>query len=62
MARHRQFDPSARFISRSLRDIMKHTYDFPVTFIGAPPGYGKTVLVESLKDDEDTYRINLHLR
>ncbi len=60
MARHRQFDPSARFISRSLRDIMKHTYDFPVTFIGAPPGYGKTVLVESLKDDEDTYRINLH--
>ncbi len=60
MARRRQFDPSARFISRPLRDIMKHTYDFPVTFIGAPPGYGKTVLVESLKDDEDTYRINLH--
>lgn len=60
MARRRQFDPSARYISRPLRDMMKHTYDFPVTFIGAPPGYGKTVLVESLKDDADTYRINLH--
>lgn len=59
MARHRQYDPSARFISRTLRDMMKHTYDFPVTFIGAPPGYGKTVLAGTINDDDDTYRIDL---
>lgn len=60
MARHRRLDPSVRFISRQLRDLMKHTYDFPVTFIGAPTGYGKTVLTELLKDDENTYRVNLN--
>ncbi|MDY5905257.1 MAG: LuxR C-terminal-related transcriptional regulator [Anaerovoracaceae bacterium] len=59
MARHRQYDPSARFISRTLRDMMKHTYDYPVTFIGAPPGYGKTVLAGTINDDDDTYRIDL---
>ena len=59
MARHRQYDPSVRFISRTLKNMMKHTYDYPVTFIGAPPGYGKTVLVGTINDDDDTYRIDL---
>lgn len=60
MSRRRRLDPAARFINASLRELLKHTYDFPVTFIGAPPGYGKTVAVDSLKDDQDTFRINIH--
>ena len=60
MARRKKLDPSVKFISRQLRNLMKHTYNFPVTFIGAPTGYGKTILTESLNDDEDTYRINLN--
>lgn len=59
MARQRRLNPAARYINKDLAEIMRHTYDYPVTFIGAPPGYGKTVLVDSLPDDGDTYRIDV---
>lgn len=61
MARHRKLNPAAKYINKKLASVMRHTYDYPVTFIGAPPGYGKTVFVNSIQDDSDTFYINVYL-
>lgn len=50
MAIVKKFNPNQIYISKRLEDRLKTIYDYPVTLVEAPTGYGKTtVLREYLK-------------
>lgn len=45
MAIVKKFNPDHIYISRKMEDRLKTIYDYPVTILEAPTGYGKTTMV-----------------
>ncbi len=56
MAIVKKFDPKQVYISKRLENRLKSIYDYPVTIVEAPTGYGKTTAIrEYLKGEGKNY-------
>ena len=52
MAIKKKFDPNQTYFSKKLEDRLKTIYEYPVTIVEAPTGYGKTTAVrEYIKEN-----------
>ena len=45
MAIVKRFNPNHIYISKKMEDRLKTIYDYPVTILEAPTGYGKSTMV-----------------
>lgn len=60
MARPKKINTSAKYFSPQLSSLRKDLWDYPLTFLAAPPGAGKTVFAQSIPQEKGLVRIQIY--
>ena len=59
MARPRKINEKSIYIRPALEEVLEKVENYPVTFVGAPAGYGKSVLVSALEKTRKVLRFTV---